>query len=216
LAPVAPAAESGKDTSLRRSALRAGLPWVLPVFTLSAWELLARAGVLRANLLPAPSRVLGSLLSLQQQHVLAGHLTATCLRVLAGFVLGASAATLLGALTGRSKLAHALLDPSLQALRNIPSLAWVPLFLLWLGIQEASKVALIAVGVFFPVYLNLVSGRRWRRQQLQWFAAMGKPEALTRPLSAGNSDVSDCRSTKARLSSQQLLSSPAELWHSMM
>jgi len=48
-----------------------------------------------------------------------------------------------------------LLDPSLQALRSVPSIAWVPLFLLWLGIQETSKIALISVGAFFPVYLNL-------------------------------------------------------------
>jgi sulfonate transport system permease protein len=50
------------------------------------------------------------------------------------------------------------MDPLLQSLRNIPSMAWVPLFLLWLGIQEGSKITLIAVGVFFPVYLNLMTG----------------------------------------------------------
>jgi sulfonate transport system permease protein len=61
-------------------------------------------------------------------------------------------------LTGYSRLIHNLLDPLLQALRNIPSLAWVPLFLLWLGIYETSKIALIAVGVFFPLYLNLMMG----------------------------------------------------------
>jgi sulfonate transport system permease protein len=54
--------------------------------------------------------------------------------------------------------ARRLLDPLFQGLRNIPSIAWVPLFILWLGIAEASKIALIAVGVFFPVYLNLMSG----------------------------------------------------------
>lgn len=51
-----------------------------------------------------------------------------------------------------------LLDPTLQALRAIPSIAWVPLFILWLGIYESSKVALIAVGVFFPVYLGIMGG----------------------------------------------------------
>ena len=55
-------------------------------------------------------------------------------------------------------LARKLLDPLLQSLRNIPSMAWVPLFLLWMGIQETSKIALIALGAFFPVYLNLSSG----------------------------------------------------------
>jgi sulfonate transport system permease protein len=61
-----------------------------------------------------------------------------------------------GAATGYSPLLRRLLDPSLQALRAIPSIAWIPLFILWLGIFEASKVTLIAVGVFFPVYLGLL------------------------------------------------------------
>jgi sulfonate transport system permease protein len=131
---------------------------VLPAIVLIAWELAARTGVLRANLLPAPSAVFASVVELHRQGVLVAHIAATCLRVLAGFALGALAGTVLGVVTGRSRLAHALLDPTLQAIRSIPSLAWVPLFLLWLGIQESSKVALIAVGVFFPVYLNLMSG----------------------------------------------------------
>jgi sulfonate transport system permease protein len=68
------------------------------------------------------------------------------------------AGTIFGAITGYSALTHRVVDPTLQALRSIPSIAWVPLFILWFGIFEASKVALIAVGVFFPVYLNLMAG----------------------------------------------------------
>ena len=75
-----------------------------------------------------------------------------------GFGLGTALGTVLGALTGYSPLLRRLLDPLLQGLRNIPSLAWVPLFILWLGIYETSKVVLIAVGVFFPVYLAVMSG----------------------------------------------------------
>jgi sulfonate transport system permease protein len=72
----------------------------------------------------------------------------------------------LGGLCGASPRARALLDPLIQALRSVPSLAWVPLFILWLGIFESSKITLVAVGVFFPVYLNLLSGianvdRKW-------------------------------------------------------
>ena len=63
-----------------------------------------------------------------------------------------------GAATGYSRLACTYLDPTIQALKAVPSLAWVPLFILWFGIFEASKVTLIAVGVFFPVYLNLMAG----------------------------------------------------------
>jgi sulfonate transport system permease protein len=76
--------------------------------------------------------------------------------VFAGFGIGVVAGTLLGAVSGYWDLARRLLDPTVQALRAIPSLAWVPLFILWLGIFETSKIALIAVGVFFPVYLGVM------------------------------------------------------------
>jgi sulfonate transport system permease protein len=89
---------------------------------------------------------------------LPGHIEITLLRVALGFLAGTAAATVLAALTGYSPLWRRLLDPTLQALKTIPSLAWVPLFVLWLGIFEASKVTLIAVGAFFPVYLNLMAG----------------------------------------------------------
>ena len=74
---------------------------------------------------------------------------ATLTRVVAGFGLGVIAGTLFGAISGYWGLARQLLDPTVQALRAIPSIAWVPLFILWLGIFETSKIALIAVGVFF-------------------------------------------------------------------
>jgi len=143
---------------VRKRESPAAIGFALPALSAGAWEVAARAGVLPAHLLPAPSAVIASLYELQRQGSLLGHVGWTCLRVLAGFVLGALAGTGLGIVTGRNRTIHALVDPLLQALRSIPSLGWVPLFLLWLGIQESSKVALIAVGVFFPVYLNLMSG----------------------------------------------------------
>jgi sulfonate transport system permease protein len=102
--------------------------------------------------------VFGAIFDLARRGELWLHVETTLLRVLFGFLLGTAAATVFGALTGASELWRRLLDPMLQALRAIPSIAWVPLFILWLGIFEASKVMLIAVGVFFPVYLNLMTG----------------------------------------------------------
>lgn len=131
---------------------------VLPVVLLALWEVLARLGVLPPNLLPAPSRVLGTIAELARTGELWPHLGLTLGRVAAGFGLGAALGTVLGALTGYLPLMRRLLDPLLQGLRNIPSLAWVPLFILWLGIYETSKVVLIAVGVFFPVYLGVMAG----------------------------------------------------------
>lgn len=135
-----------------------GIGLILPIILLLVWELCSRTGVFPPNLLPAPSTVALTLWSLLISGELFAHIGTTLYRMFLGFLLGGLAATILGALTGYSRLAHDLLDPLLQSLRNIPSLAWVPLFILWMGIYESSKIALIAVGVFFPVYLNLMSG----------------------------------------------------------
>ncbi len=146
----------------RRQQLRPRLRWarglLLPAVLLIGWEILSGLGVFPPNLLPAPSAVLATLWELAVTGALFRHIGITLYRVALGFVMGAAIATVLGALTGYSRLFHGLLDPLLQSLRNIPSLAWVPLFILWMGIYETSKIALIAVGVFFPVYLNLMSG----------------------------------------------------------
>jgi len=132
---------------------------VLPLGLLLLAELAVRVGWLASHLLPAPSDVLQALQELAHQELLT-HIAASALRVAAGFMLGASLAVLLGAWVGLSPLALALLNPSFQALRAIPSLAWVPLLLLWLGIDEAPKIALIAIGAFFPVYMGVASGFR--------------------------------------------------------
>jgi sulfonate transport system permease protein len=132
--------------------------WIVPGLVLVLWELSARFGLVPTNWLPAPSTVGATLLALARSGELLQHVFATVSRLLLGFSLGAGLGTAAGTVCGRSPRLRALVDPSLQALRSIPSLAWVPLFLLWLGIQETSKVALIAVGAFFPVYLNLLSG----------------------------------------------------------
>jgi sulfonate transport system permease protein len=132
--------------------------WIVPGLVLGSWELSARLGVVPTNWLPAPTTVAETLLTLARSGELLQHVLATASRLLFGFLLGAGLGTLAGIICGRSPRLRACVDPSLQALRSIPSLAWVPLFLLWLGIQETSKVALIAVGAFFPVYLNLLTG----------------------------------------------------------
>ncbi|HEX2010052.1 MAG TPA: ABC transporter permease [Roseateles sp.] len=131
-----------------------------PLALLALAELAVRAGWVAPHLLPAPSDLLQTLSQLAQGQGLAAHIAASSGRVAAGFALGAGLALLLGALVGLSRWAEALLNPSFQALRAIPSLAWVPLLLLWLGIDEAPKIVLIAIGAFFPVYMGVASGFR--------------------------------------------------------
>ena len=135
-----------------------GVGLLLPLLILSLWQIAAIARIVPPDLLPSPASVASALASLAASGELALHLKATLPRMTLGFMAGTAAGTALGALTGALPLARRLIDPTVQALRSVPSIAWVPLFIIWLGIFEGSKVALIAVGVFFPVYLNLMSG----------------------------------------------------------
>ncbi len=128
---------------------------LLPVGLAAGWEAAVAMGLADGRLLPTPATVAATLSALTRTGELWDHVLATLWRVAAGFLFGVLAATVLGAVTGYFPLARRLLDPMLQALRSIPSIAWVPLFILWFGIFETSKVILIAVGVFFPIYLAL-------------------------------------------------------------
>ena len=130
---------------------------VIPVTLGIAWELAVRTGLAPGRLMPPPSRLVHTAAALAASGELQRHVAATMSRVAIGFATGAIAGTLLGMLTGASDTARRLLDPSIQALRAIPSIAWVPIFILWLGIFETSKLALIALGVFFPVYLGMLA-----------------------------------------------------------
>jgi sulfonate transport system permease protein len=136
--------------------MRPTLGLFLPVGAALAWEAAVRAGLSTGRLVPPPSVILATLAELARSGEIVRHTLATVLRVLSGFALGVAAGTVIGAATAYWQLARRLIDPTLQALRAIPSIAWVPLFILWFGIFEASKVILIAVGVFFPVYLGVL------------------------------------------------------------
>lgn len=134
--------------------------WVVPLLLLALLETFVRSGVLPAHQMPAPSQVAQTLYGLAQSGELWRHLSASLARVSAGFTIGAVLALVIGTWVGLSRRAEAYLEPTFQALRAIPSLAWVPLLLLWLGIDETPKIVLIALGAFFPVYLALLAGIR--------------------------------------------------------
>jgi sulfonate transport system permease protein len=150
------AAETPARRPRRSRWARPALGLALPVGVAVLWEIAVRLGLSDGRLVPPPSVIFDTFAELARTGELQRHALATLLRVGAGFGIGVAAGTLAGAITGYSGLMHRLVDPTLQALRAIPSIAWVPLFILWLGIFEASKVTLIAVGVFFPVYLGVM------------------------------------------------------------
>jgi sulfonate transport system permease protein len=131
----------------------------LPVLILVILEVVVRIGWLPSYQMPAPSEIAVTLTDLAEG-ALWKHISASLLRVLLGFTIGASLALVFAAWVGLSREAEAYLEPTFAGLRSIPSLAWVPLLLLWLGIDETSKIVLIAIGAFFPVYLNGVAAIR--------------------------------------------------------
>jgi len=157
--PLPEQLSSGRKTA--RSPLQ---PWriaglLLPFAFLGLVEVLVRTHVVPEHLVPAPSTIAETLWQLGGER-LARHIGVSSLRVFAGFAIGALVAILFGAAMGLSRRIDSLLDPSFQALRAIPSLAWVPVLLLWMGIDEAPKITLIAIGAFFPVHLSVVAGIR--------------------------------------------------------
>ncbi|SHM54295.1 sulfonate transport system permease protein [Pseudomonas asturiensis] len=132
---------------------------VLPALIVVLLEFVVRIGWLPSYQMPAPSEIVLTLYNLADG-ALWKHISASLMRVLSGFAIGASLALVFAAWVGLSREAEAYLEPTFAGLRSIPSLAWVPLLLLWLGIGETSKIVLIAIGAFFPVYLNGVAAIR--------------------------------------------------------
>ena len=150
-----PAETPATQSKLARFA-RPALGLLLPVGLAVFWEIAVWMGLSNGRLVPPPSVIFRTFSDLAATGELQQHTLATVWRVAAGFFFGVVAGTLFGAVAGYSAPTHRVIDPTLQALRAIPSIAWVPLFILCFGNFEASKVILIAVGVFFPVYLGVM------------------------------------------------------------
>ena len=133
---------------------------ILPVSLLIIWEISGRLGLLNPLLLPTPSAILQEFVYLWQHQRLLDHLQVSTLRALSGFAIGAGLGLLFGVMIGFIYKFERLLDPSIQMLRMLPHLAIAPLFILWFGFGETSKLLLIAKGSFFPLYVNTFLGIR--------------------------------------------------------
>lgn len=144
----------------RRLPLTTLLPWVVPVLLLIGWQWGSTNGILAAEILPPPSKILDTAGNLWETGELTRYLGASIRRVALGFGIGAALGLTLGFLVGLSRIGEALVDRSVQMLRAVPHLAMVPLLIAAFGIDELPKIILVALGVVFPVYLNTVSGIR--------------------------------------------------------
>ncbi|WP_338444021.1 ABC transporter permease [Bacillus spizizenii] len=133
---------------------------LLPAVIIAIWQIIGGLGVVSATVLPTPVAIVLTFKELILSGELFGHLQISIYRAALGFLLGAGLGLIIGILAGFSKRTELYLDPSLQMLRTVPHLAVTPLFILWFGFDEVSKILLIALGAFFPVYINTFNGIR--------------------------------------------------------
>ena len=153
-------ATSASRSESRGDAAQRLLPAVVPLTILVLWELSSHFGWLSSRVLPEPWAVVRAFWSLSASGEIWHHVAVSTWRAFSGFAVGAGLGLVLGLRTGSLRGAEALLDSTLQMLRNIPALALIPLVILWFGIDEAAKLFLVATGVFFPVYINTFHGIR--------------------------------------------------------
>lgn len=133
---------------------------LLPIVILVVWQIVTVSGLVPTYRLPTPGSVFTAGVELAERGQLWSHIAISVQRVLLGFAIGSLIGLAIAAIVGLSKLGDVLLSPTLAALRAVPSLAWVPLLILWMQIGEESKVTLIAIGAFFPVYTTVADALR--------------------------------------------------------
>jgi len=151
------------------AAPRRGVPVVallLPLALLVLWQVGVSTGVLKTAIASTPGQVVGSLAGLLTSGVLLEELLSTLSRIAWGLGIGLAAGLAAGILTGYARTADRAVDPTLRALNAVPAVGWIPFLILALGIGDASKVALISIATFFPIYVNTHAGIRGTDQKL--------------------------------------------------
>jgi sulfonate transport system permease protein len=152
--------ESLPILKLARLLTGAFTPWLVPITALAAWQVGSFLGLLPDRLVPSPMGVARAGGRLIASGELARHVAVSGRRALLGLTIGGTVGLGLGLLNGLSDRADKLFDTTLQMARAVPHLALIPLIILWLGIGETAKVALVALGVVFPLYINTLHGLR--------------------------------------------------------
>ena len=166
------------DRQTARLAWRAPMRRFLsPVAILILWQAASSAGLLSPRVLASPLQIVAVGFSLAVSGDLGNNVLVSLGRAAAGLAIGISVGTVLALVAGLSRLGEDIVDAPIQMLRTLPFLALVPLFILWLGIGETPKIALVALGTSFPIYINLFAGIRGVDPKL---AEMGRVFGLNR------------------------------------
>jgi sulfonate transport system permease protein len=139
---------------------RGASKWLVPALIVALWQGASSFGFISDTLLPAPTSVLAAGWRLARSGELIANIEISFLRAIAGLVIGGGIGLALGLANGLSKLSENLTDSTLQMVRNVPHLALIPLVIVWFGIDEGAKLFLVALGVFFPFYINTLHGVR--------------------------------------------------------
>ncbi len=150
--------------------------WIVPLAILAVWQGLSMIGFIPVRVLPAPTEVVAAGWKLLLNGELVTNIWVSFWRAIVGFAIGGGIGFLLGLANGLSRRSERLLDSTLQMVRNVPHLALIPLVILWFGIDETAKIFLVALGVFFPIYINTLHGIRTVDSQL---VEMGKTYGMT-------------------------------------
>jgi sulfonate transport system permease protein len=129
-----------------------------PVLLVVVWQILADNHVVNQSVFPGPRRIVGSFLQLIAKGTYPQHVIASVLRVVEGFIVGSIAGLAIGIAAALSPWANQALVAFIGLFRPIPAIAFIPFLILWLGIGEESKVAVITIGAFWPVLLNTIHG----------------------------------------------------------
>ncbi|KAF0812638.1 putative aliphatic sulfonates transport permease protein SsuC [Andreprevotia sp. IGB-42] len=153
--------KAGRVRIAQRLSGLAGLSRIAsPLVLLLLWELASRLGWLPTRIIAAPSAIVGTFAEMVWSGELPSHMLVSLARIAKGLSISIFTGTALALIAGLSRRGEIIVDSPLQMLRTLPFLALVPLFILWFGIGETPKIALIAFGTVFPIYLNLYSGIR--------------------------------------------------------
>lgn len=134
------------------------LMFLTPLLIIAIWQIASDNGKINASVLPSPYTIAETLASMAKTGELFEHLSVSLLRVLKGYVIGCLLGITAGTLMGLIKKFESAMTLVFGIIRPIPIIAWVPILILWMGIDESSKVTVIAFGTFFPVMLNTVYG----------------------------------------------------------
>lgn len=153
------------------------LSWLTPlILLLFSWELLARLNIFPEYLFPSFTKTLLSGYVLARDGILWINLLASFARVIVGFLIGTFTGISLGILMGYRESVYKALHPIFSLLMPIPALGWLPLLILWIGVNEALPILLVFICSFFPLLYNTVSGiRSVDRRYLEIARSLGAP-----------------------------------------